>query len=159
MIYTITRGVATEVNVSLMTSANASVIGVLVGAITVQMRKTGAAGFVPKTVLAGEWNELGDGIYKLSLSATELDTTGFVRLIVSGGSFETYRADISIVDDYLSIAEQIIDIKEALPLKTNINDADTLFAQLENRQRILEETIEDLEDRLGKAIAALNASK
>ncbi len=158
MIYTVSRGVATEVNVSLINSSDASVNGVAVGAVTVETRKTGGS-FVTKSLLAGEWNEVGDGIYKLSLNATDTDTAGFLRVKVSGASWETYRLDVAIVDDYVSVAEQLIDIKEALALKTNIDDADTLFSQLELRMREAEDTIDDLEKRLGDALAALNASR
>ena len=156
MIYTVTKDVATDINVSLLDSSNVSVVGVVFSAVTVQLRKQGGS-LNTKIISSGEWNELGDGIYKLSLNVNDLNTEGFLRVVVSGATWETYRLDIQVLDDFLSIAQQIIDIKEQLATKVNINDADTLFAQLENRERVLEEEIEELEERLQRALAALAA--
>ena len=158
MIYTTARAAIAEITVSLMDSSNISVTGILFSAVTAQTRKQGG-GFITKTLVTGDWDEFGDGIYKLTLTANELDTAGFVRLVVSGSSFETYRVDIAIVDDYLTNSQHLIDIKEVLTLKTNINDVDTLFSQQENRVRVAEDTLTDLESRINHATAALNASR
>lgn len=157
MLYTTRRNVATELTVTLTDASGDSVTGVLYTAVSVEYRKQGAVGFTSKTLLAGEWSEAGDGIYRVTFTASELDTAGFFRYKITGGAFEDYIADVQVIDDYLTTAEQIIAIKEALALKTNITDADTLFSQLEQRMRLAEDSVEDLEQRLNRALAALAA--
>lgn len=158
MIQTITQGVATEIGITLLDSSNNAVIGVLYSALTVQYRKNGGA-FVNKVVTSGEWNEVGDGVYKLTFSAAELDVEGFFRILVSGSSFVTYRTDLILVNDYLTVAEQVIGIKQDLAGKVNIADAVTLFEQVEVRLKTAEQRVADLETRLQRALGALQASK
>jgi len=148
MIHTLTEGVTTEVGVLLLDASDAPVAGVLFGAITVTFRKNGAASFAAKSVLAGEWNEVGDGLYRLTFTSSELDTSGSFRYLVEGGTFDRHENDVVIVDSFQSLATQIVDIRQTLATKVNIRDADILFSQLELRISELEKRMVDAQNRL-----------
>ena len=156
MIHTVTRGITTDVGVLLLDGSETPVIGVLFSAVTVRYRKNGAS-FVTKVLLSGEWSEVGDGLYRLTFSGGELDASGSFRYLVTGAGFEIHENDLTVVDDFQSLAAQIADVKQQLATKTNIDDADTLFSQLELRARELELAIRDFKKRLSRAEATLNA--
>lgn len=148
MIQTLTEGVTTEVGILLLDASDAPVAGVLFGAVTITFRKNGAASFTTKSVLSGEWNEVGDGLYRLTFTSTELDTSGSFRYLVTGTGFERHENDAIIVDSFQSLATQIVDIRQTLATKVNIRDADILFSQLELRINDLEKRMEDAQNRL-----------
>jgi hypothetical protein len=156
MIQSVTKGLTTDVGVVLLDSSDNPVNGVLYTAVTVRYRKNGAT-YVIKPLLSGEWNEVGDGLYRLTFTATELDTAGSFRYLITGGSFSRYENDLIVVDEFLDLAAQIVDIKQQLTTKANIRDVDILFSQLELRMRRTELTIKDLTRRLAAAEAALGA--
>jgi hypothetical protein len=157
MIHTVTRGITTDVGVLLLNASEFPVSGVLFSSVTVRYRKNGATSFTTKALLAGEWTEIGDGLYRLTFSGGELDTSGNFRFLVTGGSFERHENDLIVVEDFQSLAAQIADVKQQLASKANINDADILFSQLELRARELELAIRDFKKRLSRAEATLAA--
>lgn len=157
MIQTLTEGVTTEVGVLLLNASDAPVTGVLFGDATVTFRKNGASSFSTKSLLSGEWNEVGDGLYRLTFTSTELDTSGSFRYLVDGASFERHENDVTIVDQFQSLATQIIDIRQTLATKVNIRDADILFSQLELRIVDLERRMSDAQTRLLRIESTINA--
>ena len=156
MIHTVTTGITTDVGVTLLDSGDTPVIGVGSGDITVTYRKNGAASFTTKSVLAGEWNEVGDGLYRLTFTATELNTAGSFRFLVKGGSFDRYEADLIIADDFQDLKTQIASLKADLALKANIRDTNILVSERELRLREAEQRINDLTRRLQIAESALS---
>jgi hypothetical protein len=157
MIEAVTKGVAKDVGVTLLDSLDVPVTGVLFGSVTVRFRKNGAAGFTTKSVLAGEWNEVGDGIYLLTFTAGELDTAGNFRFLVDGGAFDRHEHDLLVINEQLSLNQQIVDLKAALAGLANIRDVDTLFAQKELRIQELERRLRDVNRRLSIAQTQLSA--
>lgn len=156
MIHTVTEGITTEVGVTLLNGSDAPVSGVLFSDATVTFRKNGASTFTAKGLLAGEWNEVGDGLYRLTFTSAELDTAGSFRYIVTGGTFDRHENDVTIVDEFQDLATQIIDIKSILATKVNIRDADILFSQLELRIFELEKRMKDANDRLLRIEGTIN---
>lgn len=160
MIQTETLGVASDVGVLLLNSSDTPVNGVAFDDVAVTYRKNGDSGFTSKSLLAGEWTDLGDGLYRLSFSAAELDRAGGFRYLVkwaSGTVFERYENEILIVADYQDIADQLIDAKQTLAGKANIGDVNLLFNQVELRVRELEMQKNELGRRLNLAEASLAA--
>ncbi len=155
--YTVSREVGTELSVTLVDASENSVNGVLFSDITVEYRKNGASGFTTKTVLSGEWTEIGDGNYKLSFTAAELNTSGFFRYKVTGTGFEPFVLDVQIIDNFKDIEAQAVEIKQLAAGKVNIADADRLIAQREFRLKQAEQTIKVLKDRVSTAEAGLAA--
>ena len=138
-----------------------SVTGVLFSGITVRYRKQGAGSFTTKTVLAGEWNEIGDGVYQLTFTGSELDTAGFFRYLVTGAGFEIHEADLQVIDDFQTLAQQIVSIRTDLTTKVGIQEADTLVAEQELRLKEAEQRLRDYEKRirlLQASVAALRGS-
>lgn len=156
-VQTLVTGVATDVGVTLLDGSDVAVSGVAVGDITVRYRKNGASLYTTKSVLAGEWTEVGDGLYKLSFTSGELDTSGSFRYLVTGASFSRHENDAILSPDYQDLATQIIELKQLLAAKANIGDVDTLFHQLELRIAELESELNNMKDRLSKAEASLAA--
>jgi hypothetical protein len=156
MIHTVTTGITTDIGVTLLNSSDAPVIGVAVGDITVTYRKNGASSFTTKSVLAGEWNEVGDGLYRLTFTAGELNTSGSFRVMVKGAAFERYEADLIIADDFEDLATQIASLKADLALKANIRDTNILVSERELRLKEAELRIADLNNRLQIAESALS---
>jgi hypothetical protein len=154
--YTVSREVGTELSLTLVDASQAPVNGVAFGDITATYRKNGGT-FVTKTVLSGEWAEVGDGVYKLSFTAAELNTAGSFRFTITGGSFEPYVADVQIVNNYKDIEAQVIEIKQGLATKVNITEADLLIAQREFRLKQAEQQIAKLLTRVKTAEAGLAA--
>jgi hypothetical protein len=161
MIHTLTTTVAAEVGVTLLNSSDISVPGILYTGITVTYRKNGQSSYTTKTVGAGDWVELGDGIYKLLFTTTELNTPGYFRFIIKGAGFDRYEADLQLIENYQDIAAQIISIKQGLASKVNISDADSLIAERELRLKEIGQRQIALDKRLliaESAVAALRAS-
>ena len=156
MIHTVTTGITTDVGVTLLNSSDVPVIGVVVGSITVTFRKNGALSFTTKTVLAGEWNEVGDGLYRLTFTALELNAPGSFRFLVKGASFERYESDLTVADDFQTLSAQIASLKADLALKANIRDTNILVSERELRLNEAELRVSDLNRRLLIAESALS---
>ncbi|HUT15069.1 MAG TPA: hypothetical protein VMY98_02355 [Anaerolineae bacterium] len=160
MIQTETLGVASDTGVLLLDSSDLPVNGVVYTDVAVTYRKNGDSGFTTKTLLSGEWSDRGDGLYRLSLSAAELDRAGSFRYLVkhvSGPTFLRYENEILVVENYQDIANHIIAIKQELAGKANIRDVNLLFNQVELRVRELEMQKKELGRRLSMAEASLAA--
>ena len=160
MITPATKGLAQEVAVTLLDGSEASVIGLISTDVIVRFRKNGQVGFTTKAVLPGEFNEIGDGVYLVTFTSGELDNNGAFRVLVTGGSFETWAGDLVVIDDQLSLRDQIISLKAALAGLANVRDVDVLFDVLQLRMNKLEKRASELEKRaliLKGQIAALLA--
>lgn len=155
-VHTVTSGVTTDVGVTLLNSSDVPQVGVLVGAITVTFRKNGASSFTTKSVLAGEWNEVGDGLYRLTFTAGELNIPGSFRFLVKGGTFERYESDLTVADDFQTISNQLASLRQDAALKANIRDTDILVSEREMRLKEAELRIKDLNRRLQIAESALS---
>ncbi len=157
MIQTLIQGITSEVGVTLLDASDVPVTGVPFSTPVVTYRKNGDSGFTTKTVLSGEWREVGDGLYGLTLSAAELDREGSFRLIVKGAGFERYEADFLIAADFQDLALALAEMKAALVNKVNIRDATKIFSALELRIRELEQSILLFKKRLTKAESSIGA--
>ncbi|NIQ78490.1 MAG: hypothetical protein GTN93_10430 [Anaerolineae bacterium] len=157
MIQTLTNGITTDLGVTLLDASDVAVTGVAFGAVTVEYKKNGDTAFTGKTVLSGDWTEVGGGLYRLTFAGSELDRDGTFLYKVTGASWDRYENTVIVQTDYLDLAAQIVEIKQLLALKTNITDADALFSQLEIRISELEAAIDDFKLRLDHAEAQLAA--
>jgi hypothetical protein len=157
VIHSVTKGLTTDVGVLLLDASDNPKNGVLYSDVTVMYRKNGQTSFTVKSLLAGEWTEVGDGLYRLTFTSTELDAAGSFRYLLTGATFSRHENDVLVVDEYQSLAAQIVDIKQQLTTKANIRDVDILFSQLELRMRRQEQALTDLRRRLKSAEAALGA--
>ena len=157
MIHTVTKEVTTDVGVTLLNSSDVAVNSIASGDVTVTFRKNGDASYTTKTLMAGQWSEVGDGLYRVTFTSAELNTVGSFRYIVKGAAFERYESDLIVVDEFQSLSEQISSIRAALGTKANIRDVDLLFNQLELRQQQVERTVLDITRRLTLAEAQLAA--
>jgi hypothetical protein len=61
--------------------------------ITVKYKKNGQSVFTTKTVTPSEWVNLGNGIYTLRFTASEMDTTGDFLFTVEGPLFDNFIYD------------------------------------------------------------------
>ena len=157
MIQSVTAGLTTDVGVTLLDGSEVPVVGVAFGAVTVTYRKNGAASYSSKSLLSGQWNEVGDGLYRVTFTSSELDTKGSFRFLVKGGAFDRYESDLTVVDEFQTLAEEIVAIKAALGSKANTRDVDILFNQLELRMQQLEKMVRDINRRMGLAEGQLSA--
>lgn len=157
MIQAATLGVAKDVGITMLDAADVPVIGLTFASVTVKYRKNGAPGFTTKALLAGEFIELGDGIYLVTFTAGELDTAGSFRYLVTGGLALRHEGDLSIINEQLSLSQQIIDLKAALVSKANIRDVDVLFDQLEKREQDLELRMDQANKQIKQLRAQLSA--
>lgn len=147
MIQPVTKDITTDLAVTLLDGSEAPVAGLTSVDVTVRYRKNGAASFTTKALLPGEFNEIGDGIYLITFDSSELDTGGNFRIIVTGGGFEKWVGDVVVINDQLSLRDQLVSLKAAYATLANTRDVDVLFAQLELRQKNLEKTARDLTKR------------
>lgn len=157
MIEAATRGITKDVGITMLDSTDNPVIGLTAGSITVKYRKNGAPSFSTKALLAGEWTELGDGIYLVTFTAGELDTAGNFRFLVTGGTALRHEGDLLVINDQLSLSQQIIDLKASLVNKANIRDVDVLFNQLELRVQNIELRLAQAEKQIKQLRAQLAA--
>ena len=157
MIESVTLGVATDVAVTLLDASNNAVNNVLFTDVTVQIRKPGQTAFFTKTLLAGEWTEVGDGIYLVTFTDGELSSAGNFRFLVTGASFSRHERDILIVDNHQTINAQLLGIGTVLAKKVNTGDANTLFNVAELRFQEMERRLRDMTFRLDVAEGMLGA--
>lgn len=143
-----TKEVAKDVGVTLVNASDAPVIGLTSTDVTVEYRKNGDTTFTTKALLAGEFTEVGDGIYLVTFTATELNRAGLFRIKIDGSSIEPHIRDLQVIDELLSINQQIVDLKAGLAKLVNTRDAELLFNQLELRQQQLDRRIKDAERRI-----------
>jgi len=157
MIESITLGVATDVAVTLLDTSSQAVNNVLHSEVTVQYRRSGQTSYTTKTLLAGEWAEVGDGVYLLTFTDGELSTPGSFRFLVMGTAFVRHERDLLVIDNHQTLNTQIIAIATVLAKKTNIADANTLFNVAELRLQELERRLRDMRKRLNVAEGMLGA--
>lgn len=95
------QGVASEDTVQLFDTGGNPVPGILLAAIEVWIRKEGQAGFVQKTVLAGEWTDRGNGNYALDFSAGDFDTLGLFQyqVLSTASAFVPYQDALDVIDE------------------------------------------------------------
>lgn len=71
-------------------TSGAPVTGLVFGNMTCLYRKEGAGSFTSKTITALNWIEIGNGIYTVTFTASELDTLGsFTFLLNSAGNAQS----------------------------------------------------------------------
>lgn len=157
MIESVTLGVATDIAVTLLDTATEPVNNVLFSAVTVQYRRSGQTSFTTKTLLEGQWSEVGDGIYLVTFTDGELSTPGSFRFLVTGTAFVRHERDLLVIDNHQTLNTQIIAIATVLAKKTNIADANTLFNVAELRLQELERRMRDMRTRLNVAEGMLGA--
>ena len=160
MIQPATLGIAKDVAVTLLDGSEAPVIGLTSVDVTVRFRKNGQVGFTTKALLPGEFNELGDGIYLVTFTSGEMDTGGNFRIIVTGVSFTKWTGDLVVINDQMSLGDQVISLKAALASLANVRDVDVLFDVLHLRMNKLEARASELEKRakiLSGQVGALRA--
>jgi hypothetical protein len=157
MIESVTLGAATDIAVTLLDTASAPANEVPYTDITVQYRRSGQTSFTTKTLLEGEWTEVGDGLYLLTFTDGELSTPGNFRFLVTGTAFVRHERDLLIIDNHQTLNTQIEAIATVLASKTNIADANTLFNVAELRLQEQERLILDLRKRLNVAEGMLGA--
>lgn len=70
--------------------------GIAFGSATVKYAKEGDSAFTTKTLASGDWDEIGDGVYRIKFSATELNTVGaFVFEVFATGTLRYFgKAEI-----------------------------------------------------------------
>jgi len=67
--------------------------------VTVKYAKEGATSFATKTMSASDWQEIGDGFYRVKFSATELDTAGNFAYEVYASGTRRFPGHIDIVEN------------------------------------------------------------
>ena len=98
----------------------APVTGLAFGDISVKYAKEGATGLTTKTINAGNWTEVGQGLYDISFTGVELDTIRFFKYVVTGTGALQYpglaQISANLVDDLRTKLDEIeakIDIVNA----------------------------------------------
>ena len=71
-----------------LTLSGAPVAGVPVGALTLKVWKPGETVFLPRTLAAPEWVEIGDGFYAILWTDDDMDTLGEFRFFLTGAPFD-----------------------------------------------------------------------
>lgn len=91
-----------EDTIQLFDASDVPVPGVPFGNVQVHIRKNGDPGFTPKTIIAADWTDRGDGNYSLQFSSVEFDTLGLFRYQVIStilGVFVPYEDSLQVVDE------------------------------------------------------------
>lgn len=95
-------GVAYKFGIILVNTGNRPVgyTGVLSAGIFILIRPYGNGGWSTKSIAAGDWLEIGNGVYQVQFSAAELTTSGEFDFLVrdnpSGNRFDDYRGNVYI---------------------------------------------------------------
>lgn len=90
------QGRTWESNLRLLLSG-APVTGVVFGDVSVSYRRVGDETLQTKTLTADDWLEVGNGLYVLKWTATDMANTGPFYFEVTGGSFDPIRAEFDVV--------------------------------------------------------------
>lgn len=61
--------------------------------VTIQYVKSGQTSYVPKTLTSAQWIVLGNGVYKIVFTATEMDTLGDFLYTITGAKFDNIVYD------------------------------------------------------------------
>jgi hypothetical protein len=76
--------------------AGAPVTGVLFSDVTAKVKKAGAVVLSTKTLVTGDWVELGFGLYMIKWSAADMDTLGPFFFRLSGVLFDTQSKSFDV---------------------------------------------------------------
>lgn len=112
-------------------------LGVLFGAVTVNFAKEGDVGMTAKVMGAGNWTEIGDGVYFISFTAAELDTDGkFTYTVIAAGVSLYYYglAQIStLLKDDIPDAVWTTPVPGAFPVGSAGEELASILDNLDNR--------------------------
>lgn len=90
------QGRSWESNIRL-SLAGAPVTGALRAAVTVRFRRPGGTTLETKTVVAGDWLEIGNGLYVLKWFPSEMAAVGPFYFEVVGGAFDPHIDEFDIM--------------------------------------------------------------
>lgn len=89
------QGRSWQSNIKLL-SGGSPVTGVVVGDVTVWYLPAGASSLQPKTLAAEDWTEIGNGLYTLAWSESEMGSIGpfYATVDASGADLVTVEFDV-----------------------------------------------------------------
>jgi hypothetical protein len=92
--------------------------GVAFGSVTCDYAKAGDSALT-NYPLSGQWDEIGEGLYEVDFTSSELDTLGLFKYIVYGAGYLPYYGAVNVVDhDPEEAIQDILDDTTAIELDT-----------------------------------------
>lgn len=91
----VVQNIADDVLV-ILTLSNVAITGLAFGDVTAEISKDGGA-FASKTLDGTNFTEVGNGVYAITLSATDVDTLGPLVIVVNGAGIDQSTTIVNVV--------------------------------------------------------------
>lgn len=133
------KSVASKLPIFMRDSSGVPVTGLTDTDVTVNYKKSGAISFTLKSITPSNWTEIGQGLYEILFTATELNTEGdFIYPVTGTGAQQS--TGLARIETYTNS-----DLKDAIDQIINI-------AQSIEAGAIVEENIAAIQERLDVCI-------
>lgn len=91
----VTQGVASDIQV-ILSKDDVAVTGLTFADVTAEISKAGGA-FAAKTLDGTNFNEVGNGVYRITFTTADLDTLGAFTIVVTGADIDQSTTIASVV--------------------------------------------------------------